>query len=339
MEGAMATMRAVQIQAYGPPEGLKIAEVPIPTPQAGEVLIKLDLAGISFGDVYQRWGYYKPPHPYATALPYVPGIDGYGRIDACGEGVSGFEKGDRVTYCLGFHSYAEYVIVPAWKVVKVPDIIPANVAVTCMVNGQTAYYLTNVLFPLEPHHTCLVHAGAGSVGQLVIQLAKMRGARVLTTVGSPDKERIVKRLGADVTILYREVDFREAVFNATKGKGVDVVYDSVGASTIKKSLKSLRPRGMCVLYGAASGAVEGSSAIEPMADLGENGSVFLTRPILAHYMTTAFDIERCASALFGAYAIGKLEISIDRTFELADAAKAHEALESRSSTGKLLLRV
>ena len=245
----MTTMRAVQIQAYGPPEGLKIAEVPIPTPQAGEVRIKLDLAGISFGDVYQRWGYYKPPHPYATALPYIPGIDGYGRIDACGEEVSGFEKGDRVTYCLGFHSYAEYVIVPAWKVVKVPDIIPANVAVTCMVNGQTAFYLTNVLFPLEPHHTCLVHAGAGSVGQLVIQLAKMRGARVLTTVGSPDKERIVKRLGADVTILYREVDFLEAVLNATKGKGVDVIYDSVGASTIKKSLKESASSGNgCALW-------------------------------------------------------------------------------------------
>jgi NADPH2:quinone reductase len=332
-------MRAVQIQNYGPAENLKIAEVAIPNPGRGEVRIRLDLAGVSFGDVYMRKGYYKAPHTYGTVLPYIPGIDGHGRIDACGEDVSGFKDGDRVTYSLGFHSYAEYVVVPAWKVVKVPDIIPADVAVTCMVNGQTAYYLTNVLFPLEPRHTCLVHAGAGSVGQIVIQLAKMRGARVLTTVGSPEKAKIVQRLGADVAILYRDVDFRGAVLEATKGKGVDVVYDSVGASTIKNSLKSLRPRGMGVLYGAASGPVEGPTAIEPMADLGENGSVFLTRPILAHYMTNALEIDRCAQTLFGAYATGRLEVAIDRTFDLANAAKAHEALENRSSNGKLLLRV
>ena len=332
-------MRAVQIEDYGSSNLLQLAEVDVPSPGPGEVRVKLDLAGVSYGDVYMRKGYYKGPHTYATELPYIPGIDAHGLVDLCGSDVEGFQEGDRVTYCLGFHSYAEFTVVPAWKVVKVPDAIPAEVAVICMVNGQTAYYLTNLLFPLEPEHSCLFHAGAGSVGQIMVQLAKMRGASVLTTVGSQEKAEIAERLGADVVILYQDVDFREAVMDATDGAGVDVVYDSVGAATIKRSLACLKRRGLCVLYGAASGPVEGDDGIAPMPDLAENGSVFLTRPNLAHYMTNAFEVRRCAQTLFGAYATGALELAIDRTFDLADAAAAHYALETRTTTGKLLLRI
>ena len=335
----MAIMRAIQIEEYGSSDVLKLAAVDVPTPGPGEVRVKLDLAGVSYGDVYMRKGYYKAPHTYATTLPYIPGIDGHGVVDLCGPDVSDFRGGDRVSYCLGFHSYAEFAVVPAWKVVKVPNSIPADVAVTCMVNGQTAYYLTNILFALEPEHTCLIHAGAGSVGQIMVQLAKKRGATVLTTVGSAKKAEIAERLGADVVIKYRDVDFQKAVMEVTDGNGVDVVYDSVGAATIKESLACLRRRGLCVLYGAASGPVEGDAGIAPMPDLAENGSVFLTRPNLAHYMTNAFEVQRCAQTLFGEYSIDALELAIDRTFDLADAATAHEALETRSTTGKLLLRI
>ena len=335
----MATMRAIRIDDYGPPERLRMAEVAVPEPGPGEVRVRLSLAGVSFGDVYMRRGYYRAPHTYATVLPYIPGIDGTGRVDALGAGVTSLREGDRVAYCLGFHSYAEQAVVPAWKAVPVPDGIPDDVAVTCMVNGQTAYYLTHVLAPLERGQTCLVHAAAGSVGQLVVQLAKSRGARVLATTGTAEKAEIARRVGADVVILYRDVDFRDAVMEETGGVGVHVAYDSVGAATIKRTLKCLRRRGLCVLYGAASGPVEGDAAIAPMPDLAESGSVFLTRPNLAHYMTDEFEVRRCADALFGAYATGRIEIAIDRTFDLADARLAHERLEARSTTGKLLLRL
>lgn len=330
-------MLAIQIREYGGPELLEQREVEMPRAQAGEILIKLDYAGVSFTDIYRRKGYYKPPHTYATQLPFTPGVDGVGRVAEIGAGVSGFSVGDRVAYTLSRDSYAQYVTVAAWKAVHVPATMPAQVACALMTNGLTAYYLSHQLFPLQPGHSCLIHAGAGSVGQLLIQLARLRGARVITTVGSSEKEKIVRDLGAETAILYREVDFVAAVREATAGEGVDVAYDSVGLDTYRKSMKCLKRRGVCALYGAASGIPD---CIRPMEDLAENGSIFVTRSHMAHYMTDSEMIAKATGALFEACSSGRLIAAIDpRKFTLAQAAEAHRAIESRTSTGKILLQV
>lgn len=330
-------MRAIQMNEFGGPEVLALRELERPRPKPGEVLIKLDFAGVSFADTYMRRGYYKPPHTYATRLPFTPGVDGVGRITEVGEGVSGFGLGDQITYVLGHCSYAQYVAVPSWKVVRVPDDVPAPVACALMVNGLTAYYLSHLLFPLHPGQSCLIHAGAGSVGQLLIQLARLRGARVITTVGSREKERIVRELGVDAAILYREVDFVAAVREATGGQGVDVAYDSVGLDTYRNSMKCLKRRGVCALFGAASGVPD---CVRPMEDLAENGSIFVTRSHLAHYMTDGDEIAKASAAVFAAYGSGNLKTAIDPTkYTLAQADEAHRAIESRASTGKILLQV
>lgn len=333
----MQTMQGIQMSAYGGPEVLLLRELERPRAKAGEVLIKLDYVGVSFADTYMRRGYHKPPDTYATYLPFTPGIDGVGRIAEIGAGVSGLSAGDHVAYVLGHNSYAQYVAVPSWKVVRVPPDVSAQVACALMINGLTAYYLSHQLFQLQPGHTCLIHAGAGSVGQLLIQLARLRGARVITTVGSPEKETIVRNLGVDTVIRYREVDFVAAVRAATGGEGVDVAYDSVGLDTYRNSMKCLKRRGTCVLYGAASGVPD---CVRPMEDLAENGSIFVTRSHLAHYMTDGKEIAKASAALFAAHRSGKLEVAIDsRRFMLGQAADAHRAIESRTSTGKILLEI
>lgn len=333
----MELMHGIRMTEFGGPEVLVMREFEKPQPKAGEVLIKLRFAGVSFADVYMRRGYYKPPHTYATHLPYTPGVDGMGSVAALGAGVAGLSVSDPVAYALGHHSYAQYVAVPAWKVVRVPDGIPPAVACALMVNGLTAYYLSHLLFALERGHSCLIHAGAGAVGQLLIQLAHLKGARVITTVGSPEKERAVKALGVETVIRYRETDFVAAVREATAGEGVDVVYDSVGLETYRASMKCLRRRGVCALYGAASGIPE---SIRPMEDLAENGSIFVTRSHLAHYMHNRQEIEKGSSELFSAYRSGKLKVAIDpRDLSLEQAAEAHRVIESRAAAGKLLLRV
>lgn len=329
-------MKAIQILEYGSPEVLILRDVDKPEPKENEVLVRLSLAGVSFGDTYTRRGYYAPPHTYATHLPYIPGNDGVGRIEALGSGVNGWKIGDQVTYCLGQRSYAQYVAVPAWKLVKLPEGIPDDVACALMVNGLTAYYLTHRLFALGPSHTCLVHAGAGSVGQMIVQLAKLRGARVITTVGTREKGEIVKRIGADVVVYYRDEDFVDAVRKATGGRGVDVAYDSVGLETYRRSMQCLRIRGVCALYGAASGIPD---CVRPMEDLAENGSIFVTRSHLAHYMTNSDDLAEGTSVLFWAYKVGALKVAIDRKLDLAQASVAHAAMEARQTTGKILLRV
>jgi NADPH2:quinone reductase len=333
----MKTMQAIQITEFGGPEVLVVRELEQPRAQAGEVVVKLDYAGVSFADTYMRRGYYKPPHTYATKLPFTPGIDGVGHIVEIGDGVTGFSVGDHVTYVLGHRSYAQYVAVAAWKVVPVPTDISADIACALMVNGLTAYYLSHQLFPLQTGQTCLIHAGAGAVGQLLIQLAHLRGARVITTVGSVEKRSVVQALGVRETLLYREVDFVGAVLAATGGRGVDVVYDSVGLETYRKSMKCLRNRGVCSLYGAASGVPD---CVRPMEDLAENGSIFVTRSHLAHYMTGREDIEQACSVLFEARRSNRLSVAIDPArLSLAQAADAHLKIESRAARGKILLRV
>lgn len=328
-------MKAVAIAQFGGPDEMRLVDAEPPKPGPGEVLVKLARAGVNFIDVYMRNGSYVRSHTYKTPLPLVLGMEGAGTVAKIGPDVSGFAPGDTVAYCLSRGSYAEYAVVPAWKLARVPASVPLPVATTLMLQGCTAHYLTHSAFPLGPGHTCLVHAGAGGVGQILIQLAKLRGARVLATVGSPDKAEIARARGADHCILYRETDFREEVIRLTDGAGVDVAYDSVGKDTIHRSIRSLRRRGLCVMFGASSGQVP---AIEPL-ELAEAGSVFFTRPHLADYMSNATEIEGRTRDLFSAYSAGKLAVTIDREIPLADAAEAHRILEGRGTRGKLLLQV
>jgi NADPH2:quinone reductase len=328
-------VKAVVINQFGGPEQLKLADIPVPVPAPGEVLLKLEYAGINFTDVYQRNGHYARSHTYQTPLPMTIGMEGAGTVVGLGAGVSAPEMGARAAYCAVRGSYAQFAVVPAWKAVNIPDSLSLPVATTLMLQGFTAHYLSHSAFALGPQHTCLVHAGAGGVGQLLIQMAKLRGATVLATVGSKPKAEIARQRGADHVILYRETDFREEVMKLTGGTGVDVVYDAVGKDTIAGSIRSLKRRGLCVNYGGASGLVQ---AIEPL-ELAEAGSVFFTRPHLADYIASAGEINQRASDLFAAYGAGKLAVTIDREYPLADAAAAHTYLEAGKSRGKLLLNV
>lgn len=327
-------MKAVAVAKFGPPEALQYMDWADPRPGAGEAVVKLEYAGINFIDVYMRSGHYARSHTYQTPLPMVIGMEGSGTVAETGKDVNGLRIGDRVAYCIVRGSYAQYAAVPAWRLVKVPDHVPLPVATTLMLQGNTAHYLSHSAFALGPGHTCLVHAGAGGVGQLLIQLAKLRGATVIATVGSRDKAEIAAQRGADHVILYRETDFREEVMRITGGRGVDVVFDAVGKETIHRSIRSLRKRGLCVNYGGASGLVQ---SVDPL-ELAEAGSVFFTRPHLADYIGTPQELNQRAHELFAAYGAGKLAVTIDREFPLAEAAQAHRYLENRGTRGKLLLK-
>ena len=328
-------MKAIGIAQFGGAENLQLMQLPEPRPAAGEILVKLECAGINYIDIYMRSGKYARSSTYQTPLPMTLGMEGGGTVAALGEGVTGLTLGDRVAYCIVRGSYADFAAVPAWRLVKVPAEVPMPVATALMLQGFTAHYLTHSAFSLVPGNTCLVHAGAGGVGQLLIQLAKLRGATVLATVGSEEKAELARQRGADHVILYRQVDFREQVMEITGGRGVDVVYDSVGKDTIDKSIRSLRKRGLCINYGGASGLVE---SINPL-ELGEAGSVFFTRPHLADYIATAAETGARATDLFAWFAAGRLGVAIEREFPLADAAEAHRYIEAGKTKGKLLLRV
>jgi NADPH2:quinone reductase len=328
-------MKAIIINRFGGPEVLELSDVVQPAPKAGEVLVRLEYSGVNFTEVYQRAGLYARSHTYQTPLPMVIGSEGGGTVAALGEGVTHLKLGDRVAYCIVRGSYAEYAAVPAWRLVRVPNAMPMAVATTLMLQGFTAHYLSHSAYPLKAGDICLVHAGAGGVGQLLIQMAKLRGATVITTVGTPDKADIARALGADHVVPYRETDFREEVMRITSGRGVDVVYDAVGKDTIAKSIRSLRRCGLCVNYGGASGLVQ---AIEPL-ELAEAGSVFFTRPHLADYVADSAELQGRASDLFSAWSAGRLRVAVDREFPLADAAQAHRYLEGRGTRGKLLLRI
>jgi NADPH2:quinone reductase len=327
-------MKSISIEAFGGPEVCRLVDAAEPKPAAGEVTVRLAYAGVNFMDIYMRNGTYARSHTYQTPLPMTIGMEGSGTVTALGEGVTEHAIGDRVGFCLVRGSYAQSVNVPAWKAVPVPENVPLSAAAALMLQGSTAHYLSHSAFPLAPGRTCLIHAGAGGVGQLLIQLAKARGATVLTTVGNEDKAAQARQCGADQTILYRQTDFREEVMRHTSGLGVDVVYDSVGRDTIHRSIRSLKKRGMCILFGASSGVVP---SIEPI-ELAEAGSVFFTRPHLADYMRDATEIRARSSDLFDLAANGRLHVSIDQEFALADASEAHVYLEAGRSRGKLLLR-
>ncbi len=302
-------------------------EVPRPEPGPGQALVRIHAAGVNYIDTYHRTGLY-PIDP-----PFTPGMEGAGVVEAVGEGVDVVRPGDRVAYAMQRGSYAEYAVVPAWALAPLPEGVSFELGAAIMLQGLTAHYLACSTFPLEQGHKALVHAAAGGVGRLLVQIAKMRGATVYGTVSTEEKAELVRAAGADHVILYTEVDFAEEVDRLTGGEGVDVVYDSVGKSTFEKSLKSLRPRGYMVLFGQSSGPV-------PPVDLqilSAGGSLFATRPTLANYAATRDELLSRTSDLFGWIERGELEFRIDSTFALKDAAEAHTRLESRKSAGKLVL--
>jgi len=320
-------MKAIRIDGFGGPEALRLAEVPDPSPGPGEIVVRLAAAGLNFIDVYHRTGL------YPNALPLVPGMEGAGTVEAAGPGVTLFRAGDRVGWSTVLGSYAERVRVPADRAVAVPAGMEAETAAAVLLQGMTAHYLCHDTYPLGPGRTCLVHAAAGGVGLLLVQMAKRLGAGVFGTVGTEEKAALAREAGADEVVLYAEEDFLEAVRRLTGGRGVDVVYDSVGRATADKSLDCLAPRGMMVFYGNASGPVP---PVDPLV-LSRKGSLFLTRPTLMHHVADRASLEARAGAVLADVAASRLRVRIDRRFPLAEAAEAHRALEGRRTTGKVLL--
>ena len=327
-------MKAIRVAEYGDLNSLSYDEVPIPDLQENEVLIDIEIAGVNFIDIYMRNGLYANSQTYAQSLPMTLGMEGAGVIKALGKGVRNLNLGDRVAYCTELGSYAECAKVAAWKIIPVPEDIPLDIATALMLQGSTAHYLSHSLFPIGPRHRCLIHAASGGVGQLLVQLAKARGAKVFALVGSQEKADLAKVNGADYTILYKKENFAELVLELTKGEGVHVVYDSIGKMTIADSLRATKKRGTCVNYGAASGPVE---AISPLA-LAEAGSVFFTRPHLADYISTREERLMRSSDLFEFYRKGKLRVNIDRILPLIKTTQAHQIMEAGETKGKLLLK-
>ena len=314
-------MKAVYVEQPGGVENLKYADQPDPTPGPGQALVKIAAAGVNFIDVYFRTGLY-PAQP-----PIVLGNEGAGTVEAVGPDVANVKPGDRVAYAMARGSYAEHAVVPAWQLVKLPAAVDFQTAAAAMLQGMTAHYLTHSTYPLKSGESCLIHAAAGGMGLLLIQMAKMRGARVVGTVGNEEKARKAKETGADEVIIYTKEDF------AAKAKGMHVVYDSVGKSTFMASLDCLRPRGMMVSFGNASGPVP---EITPLI-LTQKGSLFLTRPSLAHYSSTPEELAWRAGDVLSWVAQGKLKIHVHKVYRLRDAAQAHRDLEGRNTSGKLLL--
>ncbi len=320
-------MRAIRVTEVGDPNVLTCVDAPMPEPGAGEARVRIEVAGVNFIDTYHRRGWYPLP------LPFTPGVEGAGVVDAVGEGVTEVAVGDAVAYGMSTGSYAEYAIVASRVLVKRGQGVDAQNGAAAMIQGMTAHYLACSTYPLKEGDSCLVHAAAGGTGALLVQIAKLRGARVIGTVSTEEKERIARAAGADEVIRYTEVDFAEAVRDLTGGEGVEVVYDSVGIATFDKSLDCLKPRGYMVLFGQASGVVP---TLDPQI-LNQKGSLFLTRPTLASHMLTRSELEGRANDVFNWIAGGQLEIRIDRTFPLDDAEGAHTYLEARQTKGKVLL--
>lgn len=328
-------MRAVRIEAYGGREVLLASETAVPAPGAGEVLVKLAYAGINFMDVYTRRGVYARAGHYAASLPLTLGMEGAGRVEAVGEGVKSWKPGDRVAWCLVRGSYAEYAVVPESKLVAVPSGLGLDTAAASLFHGITAHYLVEDVARLQPEQCCLVHSGSGGIGQFLIQMARRRGARVLATASSAQKADVARSCGAEAVAGYESDPLLALVRERTKEKGVDVVFDSVGAATFDTSLRALRRAGLMVLYGTNSGKV---AAIDPM-QLADGGSLFFTRPRLADYVPDAHTLRRRAGAVFAALVAGTLSVRISRVHDFASVAEGHRELEERVSIGKSVLRI
>jgi NADPH2:quinone reductase len=320
-------MKAIEVARTGGPEVLTFTDLPKPQPKPNEAIVELKAIGVNFIDVYFREG------RYPATLPFVDGQEGAGVVSAVGSDVKSVAVGDRVAYTSVLGSYAQYAAVPAEKLIKLPDKIDFQQGAALMLQGMTAHYLVKSAYPLKHGETCLVHAAAGGVGQLLVQMAKMIGARVIATAGTDEKAALAKKLGADNVIVYTRQDFEAEVKRLTNNAGVEVVYDGVGKSTFDADLNVLKPRGYLVLFGGASGAVPPFDPIK----LSQKGSLFLTRPTLVHYTATREELTWRASEVFDWVASGKLKVDIGHTYKLAAAAQAHRDLEARRTTGKVLL--
>ena len=320
-------MKAIQVKQTGGPEALQLVELPVPQPKHNEAVVKIAASGVNYIDVYLRSGSYKAP------VPFVAGQEGAGVVTAIGAGVKTLKPGDRVAWSGVLGSYAEYVAAPAEALVPVPPGVSERDAAASMLQGMTAHYLCYDTFPLKPGDTALVHAAAGGVGRLLVQMAHQLGARVIGTVSSEEKIKLAREVGADEVILYTQTDFEAETKRLTGGKGVDVVYDSVGKATFDKSMNVLRPRGMLVHYGSSSGPVP---PVDPNV-LAQKGSLFLARTSLAHFTATREELLRRSVEVFDMIASGKLKLRIAHVYPLAEAQQAHRDLEGRKTTGKLLL--
>jgi NADPH:quinone reductase len=320
-------MKAIQVQQTGGPEALKLVDVPVPVPKPNEALIKISAIGVNFIDIYFREG------RYPATLPFIDGQEAAGTVTEIGSEVKSLKPGDRVAYTGVLGAYAEYAAVPADRLIKVPDKISDQQAAAAMLQGMTAHYLVHSAFPLKKGETALIHAAAGGVGLLLVQMARSIGARVIGTVGSEEKAGLARQAGADEVILYNQQDFEAETKRLTDGRGVHVVYDGVGKTTFDKDLNVMRPRGYVVLFGAASGPVPPFDLIK----LTQKGSLFVTRPSLGNYIAAREELELRADDVLGAIAAGRLKLRIEHTYKLDQAQQAHRDLEGRKTTGKLLL--
>ncbi len=320
-------MRAIRVHEFGGPEAMRLDELPAPKPGEGQALVRIEAAGVNFIDVYQRTGLYK------NALPYSLGLEGAGVVEAVGGGVTTVHVGDRVAWTGIPGSYATHNVVPADKLVALPAGVDARAGASAMLQGMTAHYLAHSTYPLKRGDTCLVHAAAGGVGLLLCQMAKHAGARVIGTVSTEEKAKLAREAGADEIIFYTRQDLEAEVKRLTGGKGLQVIYDSVGKDTFEKGFNCLAQRGYMVLYGASSGPV---APLDPQI-LNAKGSLFLTRPSLFHYTATRDDLVKRAGEVLGWIQKGQLKLRIGATFPLAEAAQAHRDLEGRRTTGKVLL--
>ena len=320
-------MQAIQVSQTGGPEMLVPTDVPTPKPKPDEALVQIKAAGVNFIDVYFREG------RYPAQLPFIDGQEGAGVVTEVGSDVKLVQPGDRVAYTGRLGSYAEYAVVPAERLVKIPDELSFEQAAAAMLQGMTAHYLTHSTYKLQAGETALIHAAAGGVGLLLVQMAKKIGARVIGTAGTPEKAQLARDAGADECIIYTEADFAVETKRLTDGKGVHVVYDGVGKATFDKDLEVLLPRGFLVLFGGSSGAVPPFDLIK----LSQKGSLYITRPTLVNYTVTREELEWRANEVLGWIAAGELNVRIHKTYPLAEAAQAHRDLEGRKTTGKLLL--
>ena len=321
-------MQAIQVSQVGGPEVLTPVDVPVPSAKPNEALVQIKAAGVNFIDVYFREG------RYPTELPFINGQEAAGVVTEVGNEVTTLQPGDRVAYSSRLGSYAEFAAVPADRLVKIPDALDFEQAAAAMLQGMTAHYLLNSSYPLQKGQTALIHAAAGGVGQLLVQMAKTIGGRVIATAGTPEKAQLARDAGADECIVYTEADFETETKRLTNNEGVHVVYDGVGKATFDKDLNVLRPRGYLVLFGGSSGAVPPFDLIK----LSQKGSLFITRPTLAHYTATREELEWRANDVLGSIARGELKLRIHKAYSLADASQAHRDLEGRKTTGKLLLK-
>lgn len=328
-------MRAIRIEQYGGPEALRRVDIEVPSPARGEVLVRVACAGVNFMDIHTRQGKYRNSHTYPVRAPCTLGMEGAGEVVSPAPDVTGFKSGDRVAWCISWGAYAEYAVVPAHRLARIPQAISHELAAAAIFQGSTAHYLIEDVAQLRPGNTCLVHAASGAIGQMLVQLAKRRGATVFATASNDSKAAMARGRGADYVMLYENGAFADQIRAATAGRGVDVVFDAVGRATLRDSFRATRIRGLVVNYGSVSGSL---NDLDPY-ELGERGSLFLTRPRLADYLADGATVQRRADEVFAALSDGSLRLEISGRYTLDEVEIAHAALEERRQLGKSILRI